>query len=199
MVNTAHNRPEQACPEARTRETVFLALLGTFAIALHTVEAVIPSPLPWLKIGLANVVTLVTIPLFGGGAALAVTTLRVVVGSMITGTFLGPSFVISLCAGIVSTLAMIAAYRYMKRYLSLVGISVVGAYIHSTMQVAVVYLLLIRQAEIFFILPVFLSFSLLTGLATGLAAIVLEKRLRDVVKVHPHWDMTSRRPGCEQG
>lgn len=190
MVSAAQNRTEQVSPEARTRETIFLALLGTFAIALHTIEAVIPSPLPWLKIGLANVVTLVTIPLFGGGAAIAVTTLRVVAGSMITGTFLGPSFVISLSAGIVSTLAMIAAYKYLKQYLSLAGISIIGAYVHSATQVAVVYLLLIRHVEIFFILPIFLSFSLVMGLATGLAAIVLEKRLRDVVKVHSHSGIT---------
>lgn len=171
-------------PEETTRKTVFLALLATMAIVLHTVEMAIPSPLPWVKIGLSNIVTLITIPLFGGGAALVVTTIRVVVGSMITGTFLGPSFIISLSAGIMATLAMIAAYRWLGRTLSLVGVSVIGAYVHSATQVAVVYLLLVRHTEIFYILPFFLSFSLLVGIATGLAAIVLEKMLRDVLKVH---------------
>ncbi|MDH4099850.1 MAG: Gx transporter family protein [Nitrospirota bacterium] len=185
MVNrAANNQVRGISRESRTRETVFLALLGTFAIVLHTVEAAIPSPLPWIKIGLANVITLVTIPLFGGGAALAVTIVRVVVGSMITGTFLGPSFIISLFAGIAATLAMIVTFRYFSRKLSLVGVSVIGAYIHSFVQVAVVYLLLIRHKEIFYILPFFLSLSLLMGLATGLAAILLEKKLADVVQVH---------------
>lgn len=184
MVNPVVNSQTGAASrEHRTRETVFLALLGALAIVLHTVEAAIPSPLPWVKIGLANVVTLVTIPLFGGSAALAVTVVRVVVGSMITGTFLGPSFIISLTSGVVATLAMITAHHFFTRAFSLAGVSVIGAYAHSFTQVMVVYLLLIRHKEIFYILPFFLSMSLLMGLATGLAAIILEKKLTDVVKV----------------
>lgn len=177
-------KAESVNKDQKTRQTIYLALLTTFAIVLHTIEAAVPSPLPWVKVGLANIVTLVTISVFGGRAALAVTTLRVVVGSIITGTFLGPSFIISLSAGIIGTLAMAAAYRLPGNYITLVGVSVIGAYAHSLTQVFVVYILLVRHVEIFYILPFFLAISLLVGIATGVAAILLEKRLLRMVQMN---------------
>jgi heptaprenyl diphosphate synthase len=64
------------------------------------VEAAIPSPLPGVKPGLANIVTLVVLQRLGMRAAVWVSLLRVVAGSLILGTFLSPSFVLSLCGAL---------------------------------------------------------------------------------------------------
>src|SRR3990172_2399552 len=110
------------------REMVYLSLLATFAIAVHSLEMVFPSPLPWLRLGLANIMTLVTLILFGIKAALFVTTIRVLVGSFILGSFLNPGFFLSLSGGITSTLAMGLIISLFKNAFSPVGISLIGAF-----------------------------------------------------------------------
>jgi heptaprenyl diphosphate synthase len=83
-----------------------IALLAAYAIGLHSFESLLPSPVPWLKLGLANIITLVTLLLYGMRTAIAVTLIRVILVSLFTGTFLGPAFILSLGGGIISTVTM---------------------------------------------------------------------------------------------
>jgi heptaprenyl diphosphate synthase len=75
--------------------------------------------------------------------------------------------------GIGSTLVMGVAYKKLRALFSLVGISVMGAYTHNIVQLAVVYFLFIRHLEIFYVLPVLLLFGILTGILNGVAATYL--------------------------
>ncbi|MCL4491649.1 MAG: Gx transporter family protein, partial [Nitrospirae bacterium] len=77
-----------------------VALLSSYALALHGFETLIPSPIPWLRLGLSNIVTLVTLYQYGMKPALMVTLIRVVLGSLFLGTFLGPAFFLSLGGGL---------------------------------------------------------------------------------------------------
>ena len=70
-----------------TPEDHRIARLAAFAIGLSVMEAVIPSPLPGIKPGLANIVTLLVLERFGLRAAVWVSLLRVVAGSLILGIF----------------------------------------------------------------------------------------------------------------
>ena len=69
-----------------------LSLIVALGVVLHRLEILIPLPSPWIKLGLANVMTLVTLIFFGLRDAVTVTLLRIMLGSIGGGTFLSPTF-----------------------------------------------------------------------------------------------------------
>jgi len=69
-----------------------LSLIVALGMVLHRLEILIPLPSPWIKLGLANVITLVTLIFFGLRDAVTVTLLRIMLGSIVGGTFLSPTF-----------------------------------------------------------------------------------------------------------
>ena len=84
-----------------------IAKLAALAIGLHIAEAIIPSPLPGVKPGIANIVTLYVLYRFDFATAAWVSLLRVFASSLLLGNFLSPTFVLSL-AGAVSSLFALA-------------------------------------------------------------------------------------------
>ena len=74
------------------RDDVIIAALAALAITIHVAESALPSPLPGVKPGLANVITLVVFCIYGWRAAAWVSLLRILVGSILIGTFLSPTF-----------------------------------------------------------------------------------------------------------
>ena len=157
----------------RIKRNAMVSSLVAMSIVIHSVEMFIPSPLPWLRFGFANIIVLTAIAMFGLRVGLMVTILRVFLGTILMGTFLTPAFFLGMGGGIGSTLVMGLAYRKLKPYFSLVGISVMGAYTHNIVQLTIVYLLFIRHSEVFYILPVLLLFGILTGILNGIAAAYL--------------------------
>ncbi len=155
---------------------MFLALLTAFAVALHTIEAGLPNPTPWLRLGLANIITLLTLVIYGFRDGLMVSILRIVIGSIITTGLFGPTFFMALSGGITSTVVMHLGWRYMSCF-SLIGTSIMGAYTHSFTQVVVAYFFFIRHGEIFMLLPIFLITAVITGFINGLATHILYNHL----------------------
>lgn len=164
-------------PGMKTEKITYLSLLAALAIIINGFEYMIPVMTPWFKLGLANSVSLAVIVVFGIKEALAVTVLRIFISSLLFGTFLGPSFILSMSGGVASVMAMGAAYRVFTPIFSLIGISLLGAYIHVLAQGAVIYTLIIRHGNIFYILPPMLMFSLITGVINGSIAMRLRKHL----------------------
>lgn len=162
----------------RVRKNTHLALLVALASAIHTVEAAVPTPFPWLKFGFANILTITAISLYGFRAGMTVAFLRIIVGSLIIGSFLTPSFFIGLSGGIASAVVMGVSYRLFGGIFSLVGICVLGAYASNLAQVATVYFLFIRHTEIFMLLPVFLGFGLVTGIINGIGSEFLANHIK---------------------
>jgi heptaprenyl diphosphate synthase len=161
-----------------TRNLVLLALLTALAIAVRGLEALIPNPLPWVRIGLANILTLLAILFFGLSAGLLVTILRVVIASVLFGTLLSPPFLLSLSAGMASTLVMGLAHRWGARLFSPIGLSVLGAVTHNAVQLLVAYVVIIRQAHIFYLLPLLLVIGILTGCFNGWVVVMMAAHLR---------------------
>ena len=155
-----------------------LSMLTVLAVAFRAAEIVIPTPLPWLRLGLANVAVLVVLVSFGGRAALLVNLARIVLASILMGTFLSPGFWLSLFAGTVACISMIIVWYCFRRWLSNIGVSVVGAYSHTMSQFFVAYLLFVRHAAILRLMPYFLLMSLFTGALTGAAATAMLSWMR---------------------
>ena len=170
-----------------TRDLVLLSLLIALSIVLRGVEALIPNPLPWLRIGLANIMTLLAIMLFGLKAGMLLTVLRTLIASLLFGSFLSPPFFLSVSAGIASTLVMGAALRWGGAFFSPVGISVLGGVVHNLTQLCVAYLLIIHHVEIFYLFPLLAILGIVTGFLNGWLAFVLhEHLLAQTTHVLPH-------------
>ncbi|MFH0935130.1 MAG: Gx transporter family protein, partial [Pseudomonadota bacterium] len=73
-----------------------IAKMAAVALGLTVLENAIPTPLPGVKPGLANIVTLIVLARYGWRAAAWVSLLRVVAGSLLFGNFLAPGFFLSL-------------------------------------------------------------------------------------------------------
>jgi heptaprenyl diphosphate synthase len=151
---------------------VLLALLIAMASVLHVVESWIPLPLPvpGIKLGLANIVSLIVIIMFGWRDAIYVAIVRVCLASLFGGIFLGPAFVMSASGAIGSTMVMAYVYYYCYPKFSLIGISIIGAVIHNIVQIAVAAIL-VSSANLLWYLPYLVLFALPTGLATGITTI----------------------------
>ena len=147
-----------------------IALLVGLGVVLHRLEALLPLPTPWVKLGLANIMALIALIFLGFRAALEVTLLRILLGSVLGGTFLSPTFFLSLAGGLASVGIMGLLYRNGLKTFSLIGISVAAAYAHTTAIFVCVYFLFIHQSVFFNLLPVFLTFSLVSGILTGMLA-----------------------------
>src|SRR3990170_5270477 len=117
-----------------TREDHRIAWLAALAITIHIAESVLPSPVPGIKPGLANVVTIIVLMLFGWSAAAWVALLRVLVGSLLLGTFLSPTFMLSLGGAVASMAVLGVAGRLPGRGAGPVGYSGLGAVAHMGAQ-----------------------------------------------------------------
>jgi heptaprenyl diphosphate synthase len=150
-------------------------LLGV-ALVLYAVESALPSPFPFLRIGLANIATLMALITLGFADAFVVTVLRVVIASLVVGTFLGPAFGLAMAGGVAGAVGMGLAARYALPPLSVVGVSIVGAVLHNLAQLGVLAGFYTGTAPALRLLPAALLVSAATGLATGLFALfALEK------------------------
>jgi heptaprenyl diphosphate synthase len=160
-----------------TRKLVFFSMLVAMATALHVAEMMLPNPfpLPGVKLGLANIVTLLTLYYFGFRDGLAVAIVRVALGSLVSGTFLSPTFILGLTGAVTSTLAMAFLLEFRKSF-SVIGVSVAGAVSHNAGQIFAAFLL-IRNKSLFFYFPILLLTGIVTGLFTGYLLRTLLDRL----------------------
>lgn len=151
-----------------TREDYRVAWLAALAITIHIAESMLPSPLPGIKPGLANVVTIAALLLYGWRAAVWVSLLRVVVGSILIGTFLTPTFVLSF-SGAVAAVAVIGLGSLLPgRGLGPIGYCLLASMAHIAAQFFVAYRLFIPHEALFGLLPVLMTAGVGFGLASGL-------------------------------
>ncbi len=172
----------------RVRRRIFLALFTALAVALHTLEFLLPSPAPWFRLGFANILTLTALFLYGGRAAWVVTLARVGIGSLVVGNLFSPGFLLSLCGGVTATAMMTAARSLFGRHIGPVGVSALGAVGHAAGQLLIAWLVLVRHPGLWQLFPFFLLFALGTGIANGVAADLLLDLLRSHAAFQPAAD-----------
>lgn len=158
-----------------------IAKLAAFAIALHMVEALLPSPLPGVKPGIANIVTLYVLLRYDFATAAWVSILRVFASSLLLGQFLSPTFALSLSGALLSLGVLGVAVHLPKRYFGAVSLSILAAFAHIAGQLLVVRLWLIPHASVAYLIPIFALAALIFGLINGLITAQLLNR-------HQHHD-----------
>lgn len=161
---------------SKAQKVVFLGLMIGLAMGLHIFESLLPMPylFPGAKLGLANIISLFVILNYGCREAVFVTVARTVLGSLMAGTFLNITFFLSFSGGLFSTLIMGILYALVSEHLSLVGLSVIGAFSHNLAQVAVAAYI-VGTVGIIVYLPYLLVFAVPTGFFVGLVTGQLQR------------------------
>lgn len=166
----------------KLNKIIFVALLVTIGLALSVVESSIPLPvaIPGARLGLSNMVILVSLIIFGFKEAFTISVLKSVLLMLVTGNV--SSFFYSIAGAILSSIVMYLVYKYMSRFFSLIGVSIWGAVAHNVAQVGVAALIL-SNIRVFAYLPVLLLLSLFTGYFVGLSAIYISNSLKNNLKL----------------
>lgn len=154
-----------------------MALLGVLtaaAIVIAILESFIPSVgIPGVKLGLANIVILIILYELGIWEAAVVNLLRVLVVSLVRGTFLSMGFLMSLTGCVLSLGIMILFYLLIKKF-SIIGVSVIGSLFHVLGQILIAMIFL-GSAYIFLYLPVIAISAIITGVFVGIVAKLIIK------------------------
>lgn len=162
---------------ARARRQVFLGLFIAIAVSMHILESLLPSPIPWLRLGLANMMTLSALYLYDGRAAWTVSLTRTGIGALLLGRLFSPGFWLALVGATVATSVMIIVHRLGGRKLSPVGVSAAGAAGHALGQVLAARVLIMQHEAIWQIAPLFMFFAVCSGVLTGWLTMLLLQRL----------------------
>jgi len=166
---------------ASLQRNVQISLLIAVAMTLHIVESMLPPlPVPGAKIGLANVATLVALRFVGFWPAVVVSAVRSILGSALSGKFLGLGFWMSFGGATTSALIMGLGLRLTPRGASSVWASLAGATTHASVQMAIAIRAL-GQPTLLAAFPFMLGLSLITGVFIGLVCDGLQKPLQRFV------------------
>jgi heptaprenyl diphosphate synthase len=159
------------------RDDRLIASFAALAIAIHILETAFPSPLPGVKPGLANVVTVVVLLRYGWYTAAWVAALRVIAGSLLVGTFLSPTFIMSASGAVAALGVLWAAQRLAGRWLGALGYSVCAALAHMGAQLLVAWQLFIPHPALLKLAPFLLTAGLVFGIVSGVIAAIVLTRL----------------------
>lgn len=151
------------------------AALTSAAIVLGVIDGLLPRPLPFVKLGLANVVTVVAVVRRGAATALGVNVTRATVVSVVMGTIATPTFLLSLGGSTGSALSMAAASLLFPRLLSVVGVSITGALSSLLVQLALASLIL-PGLPVGTLVPILAGWGCLSGALVGIVANVMLRR-----------------------
>ena len=164
-----------------TRDDYLIAGFTALAITIHIAESALPSPLPGIKPGLANVVTLLVLCRYGWRMAAWVSLLRVLVGSVLIGTFLSPAFFLSAAGALmsISVLGMLfAVSRAMPGWaVGPLGYGVAAALAHMTGQFWLAYFIFVPHSGLMTLYPLLMSLAAVLGIVSGLLTRTVLARL----------------------
>ena len=163
-----------------TRQLALCAVLTALALGLSTLENLFPAtlviPLPGVKLGLANIVTVFALYQLGPLPALCILAARCLLGSLFAGN--ASALLFSLLGGTLAMLVMLALSRLPG--LSVYGVSIGGAAGHNIGQMAAALITLGNTAVLGY-LPFLLVVSLFTGALTGFVSALLLRAIENLL------------------
>ena len=163
----------------RTKKVVIISLFVSQAIVLSIFERMIPInfAVPGAKLGLANIVTILSLYIFGLRETILIVLLRTFMASVFGGTLL--TFLYSVSGALISLLVMYLLKKIPKDKFTIVGISVFGSISHNIGQI-IMAVLIIQSINIAFYLPMLIIISIPTGLFVGFSSKKLLENLNKI-------------------
>lgn len=164
----------------KTRKLTVMALLSAIALTIFMVEAQIPAliPIPGIKLGLANIVTVYAVYALGGKEGAQILFVRVFLGAIFSANF--GTILYSAAGGALAILTTILL-KFVLRKNQLWIAGCLGAVAHSVGQM-IVAVWATGTPSLLIYLPVLMVCSILAGLFTGLCAQFLVNRGKDLWK-----------------
>lgn len=150
------------------RKTTLLGLFTALSLAIYAIESAVPPlvPIPGVKLGLANIITLILLRHATAKDAIIVLAARVLLSALLFGQAL--SLLYSLAGGFCSLFAMVLVMKLLhKKLIFLTG--AMGGLTHNLGQLAVAYSITNTRGVLAY-LPFLILSGILTGLFTGLCA-----------------------------
>ena len=162
-----------------TKKIALCAVLTALALGLSTLENLFPIsfliPLPGVKLGLANIVTVFALYELGVLPALLILIGRCFLGALFAGNF--NALLFSLMGGLLAMLVMIVLKQISA--LSIYGVSIGGAAAHNIGQICAAIITL-GSAKVLGYLPLLLAVSLFTGALTGFVSSLLFRSMKNI-------------------
>lgn len=143
-----------------------VSILGALCLFLSTIEYLIPKPMPFFRLGLANLPLLLALRFLSPVDLLLVLLLKVLGQGLINGTLASYVFLFSLAGSVASLAAMSLIYRLGRSAVSLVGVSLFGAMASSLVQLVLAVTFIFGSAAKL-IAPLSLGSGMITGLLIG--------------------------------
>jgi len=154
-----------------------IAVLAALCLFLGAVEYMIPKPVPFLRLGLANLPVLLALGVLPLPHLLLLILLKVLGQALIQGALFSYAFLLSFCGSFASGLVMAAAHRLLGSHISLVGVSILGALASNTCQLLLAVCLVFGGAG-WMIAPLLYGIGLASSTVLGLAAETFWSRSR---------------------
>lgn len=151
-----------------TRRLTTLSLFATLALAIYSLESLLPPvvPIPGIKLGLANIITLLVLHLYRARDAALVLLARILLSALLFGQ--GLSLLYSVCGGLLCFIVMTLSSRLLHRHFPELT-SILGGIFHNAGQLLAA-LLITGVPAVLACLPYLLISGIATGLFTGLCA-----------------------------
>ncbi len=149
------------------KKTALLGMLTSLALIASYIETLIPIPIPipGIKLGLPNLIILLTLKLYGAKEGFLVNILRILLSGFLFGSF--STILYSLAGGLLSYAVMAVLLKL--NFFSLTGVSIAGGICHNLGQLALAILVL-NSVSLLSYMPVLLISGLITGLLIGIGA-----------------------------
>ena len=161
--------PSSSPPPTGRDTTTLIAFLGALSMFFATLEYLVPKPVPFLRLGLANIPLLLALDLLAPLQLLGLVAIKVLGQALVNGTLASYVFLFSLAGSTGSILVMVTAHRLGGRLISLAGVGTAGAGASNLVQLWLsVHFIFGPPARA--MAPVFLAVGTISGLAVGFLA-----------------------------
>lgn len=154
--------------QSRTRRIALLSMFAALSLGIYALESMIPNPIPipGIKLGLANIVTLVVLKKYGFKDSAMVLVVRILLSALLFGHLV--SLLYSFTGGALCLLVEYFIDRFLKGK-ALMLTAVFGALTHNAGQLLIAFLLTSVPGILVYV-PYLVVAAVLTGFLTGLAA-----------------------------
>ena len=159
----------------KAKKVILISLFVSVALIVSLLEYYIPIPIPNVRLGLSNIIIINSILLFGFKETFFISFLKAILLVIILGNTI--SFIYNFSEGFTSIVNMYILNKFCSKYLSLIGISVLGSVSHVMVQILVSMVLLNTRTLINFI-PFLGIIGVFTGILVGIISNYMYKILR---------------------
>ena len=159
------------------RRLLAVSLLTAMAILLNAFDMALTLPIPSVRVGFSHILTISALYILGRKEALLVVLFKVFLSALIFGKLASPAFFIAFAGNSAALLFLTAGFRR----LSLIPLSIGGAFCNNLGQILVVYFFFIPKSELLWYFFLMLLGGTMSGFFMGLLAGLIIKRVNHAV------------------